>query len=199
MAKLKSINIKGKQYVTVNERLQFFRDTFKDHSLETELISVDDRTALVRAVIRDKDGRLVATGTAYERADAAGSLVNKTSHVENAETSAWGRALGCLGIGIDTSVASADEVKHATTAKVPYAAGANPLTAPATADDLARIKTLAESLGGTVEQVYDTFTGGRLPTVGQATTIISQLHIKKQNLDKELNAKAVADSPPSEL
>lgn len=111
----KTINIKGKEYVTVNERLKHFRSAFPDFSLETELIEVNDKTALIRAVIRNPQGRIVATGTAYERADNKKSLVNSTSHVENGETSAWGRALGNLGIGIDTSVASAEEVVRAET------------------------------------------------------------------------------------
>jgi gluconate kinase len=41
------------------------------------------------------------------------SYINKTSFVENGFTSALGRALGYLGIGIDTSIASANEVQNA--------------------------------------------------------------------------------------
>jgi ribose 1,5-bisphosphokinase PhnN len=41
------------------------------------------------------------------------SHINNGSHIENAETSSVGRALGFLGIGIDTSIASADEVQNA--------------------------------------------------------------------------------------
>lgn len=109
---LQTINIKGKQYVTVNERLKAFRETHKDYSLETELVEVNDRTALIRALIKDPAGRIIATGTSFERADNKKSMVNATSHVENCETSAWGRALGNFGIGIDTSVASADEIRR---------------------------------------------------------------------------------------
>ena len=43
----------------------------------------------------------------------SGSFINKTSYVENCETSAWGRALANFGIGLGTSVASADEVANA--------------------------------------------------------------------------------------
>ena len=114
MSKLKTINIKGKQYVTVNERLKAFREHFEDYALETELVEVNDKQALIRATIKDPSGRIIATGTAYERADQKGSMVNATSHVENCETSAWGRALGNFGIGIDDSVATADEVVNAT-------------------------------------------------------------------------------------
>ena len=56
-------------------------------------------------------GDIVATGHAQE--DKASSNINKTSYVENCETSAVGRALGFLGIGIETSIATADEVAMA--------------------------------------------------------------------------------------
>ena len=54
---------------------------------------------------------MLANGLAEE--SKGSTFINKTSYVENCETSAWGRALGNLGIGLDTSVASADEVKNA--------------------------------------------------------------------------------------
>lgn len=113
MSKLKTILIQGKPYVTVAERLKAFREEFEEYTLETELVSVDNVSALIRAVIKDPSGRIIATGTAYERADNKRSMVNATSHVENCETSAWGRALGNFGIGIDHSVATADEVQNA--------------------------------------------------------------------------------------
>jgi hypothetical protein len=65
----------------------------------------------MKASIFDKNDRLIATGTAYEKESS--SFINKTSFIENCETSAWGRALGNLGIGIDNSIGSADEVKNA--------------------------------------------------------------------------------------
>ena len=57
------------------------------------------------------DGRLVSTGIAHE--DKEAGYVNKTSFCEVAETSAVGRALGILGIGISQSVATYDEVRSA--------------------------------------------------------------------------------------
>lgn len=136
MSKLKTINIKGKQYVTVNERLKAFREGFEEYTLETELVSVDSASALIRAVIKDPSGRIIATGTAFERADQKGSLVNATSHVENCETSAWGRALGNFGIGIDDSVATADEVTNAAK-KPPYTP---PVEAPKKKPTLDQVK-----------------------------------------------------------
>ena len=57
------------------------------------------------------NGNVLATGHASEKDGS--SFINKTSALENAETSAVGRALGILGIGIDTSIASAEEVGNA--------------------------------------------------------------------------------------
>lgn len=110
---LKTTNIKGKEYVEVNTRVQYFRECpdYKGWSLETEIIELDEKRAVLRAVIKDKDERVIATGMAYENANS--TYINKTSYIENCETSAWGRALGNLGIGIGTSIASSEEVKNA--------------------------------------------------------------------------------------
>ena len=70
-------------------------------------------SCVIKAIIKNAEGRVVATGFAQEDRDNKLSLVNKTSFVENCETSAWGRALGNLGIGIDASIASAEEVVNA--------------------------------------------------------------------------------------
>ena len=109
MKELKSINIKGKQYVEVNERLRYFRENFKDWSLESEV--VEKTNTSIKAIIKDAEGRTRATGLAEEVKGS--TFINKTSYVENCETSAWGRALGNLGIGIETSVASYEEVANA--------------------------------------------------------------------------------------
>lgn len=111
MCKLKTIGVKGKPYVEVNERLKYFRENYHDYSLETELISNENGVCLMRAVIKNPDGVIKATGFAYEKENS--SFINKTSYIENCETSAWGRALGNFGIGIDTSIASAEEVQNA--------------------------------------------------------------------------------------
>jgi hypothetical protein len=109
--KLKTINIKGKEYVEVNERIKYFRENFKDWALTTEILELDDTRCVMKASIFDKNDRLIATGTAYEKESS--SFINKTSFIENCETSAWGRALANLGIGIDNSIASDLEVKNA--------------------------------------------------------------------------------------
>lgn len=109
----KTTNIKGKQYVEVNERVKAFKSLseFKDMSLETEILHLTDDSCVIRAVVRNVEGRILATGMAQE--DKSSSRINQTSYVENCETSAIGRALGFMGIGIDTSIATADEVNMA--------------------------------------------------------------------------------------
>jgi len=111
MTKLKTVNIKGKEYVEVNTRLKFFREVYPEYTLDTEIIEITEDTITMKAIIMNEEGRLIASGTAKERSGS--SFINKTSYVENCETSAWGRALGNFGIGLDTAVASADEVSNA--------------------------------------------------------------------------------------
>ena len=107
MCKLKTVDIKGKPYVEVNERIKYFRENYQDYSLESELVSNENGVCIVKAIIKNPNGVVKATGYAYEKEGS--SFINKTSYIENCETSAWGRALGNFGIGIDTSIASADE------------------------------------------------------------------------------------------
>ena len=111
--KFKTTNIRGKQYVEVNERIKFFRqeDEYKNWTISTEFTALDSEMCVCKAVIADTDQRVVATGHAHE--ERSGSHINKTSYVENCETSAIGRALAMMGIGIDTSIASANEVNDA--------------------------------------------------------------------------------------
>lgn len=110
---MKTINIKGKPYVQVNERVKEFRKLYPTYSLITEIVELNPDFCTIMAKVVADDGRTVATGLAREERDDKSSMVNKTSFVENCETSAWGRALGNLGIGIDESIASADEVSRA--------------------------------------------------------------------------------------
>ncbi len=103
MKQLKTVDIKGKSYVMVNERIAYFRETYPEGSIITELLSSTDGVHTFKAIAIN-NGNVLATGHAF---------INKTAALENAETSAVGRALGILGIGIDSSIASAEEVGNA--------------------------------------------------------------------------------------
>ena len=111
MTKLKTVNIKGKEYVEVNERIKHFRSNYKDWALSTAILELDNNRCVIQATVFNADDRIISTGIAYEVEGS--SFINKTSFIENCETSAIGRALGNLGIGIDTSVASYEEVANA--------------------------------------------------------------------------------------
>lgn len=110
---MKSVNIKGKEYITVNERLIFFRSQpqYKGWRISEEVVSLDDKEGLFKVTLINPEGFEMAVAHAQEYRDS--SYINKTSFVENGFTSALGRALGYLGIGIDTAIASADEVQTA--------------------------------------------------------------------------------------
>lgn len=107
---LKSIDLKGKDYIMVNERIKAFRMCYPEGTIETELISLIDGVCIFKATVKDVD-IVLGTGHAYEKEGS--SFINKTSYIENAESSAVGRALGMCGFGIDTSVASYEEVANA--------------------------------------------------------------------------------------
>ena len=109
---MKKIKIKGNDYVEVNERVKQFHKDYPNGSITTELIEMTDRFITKTTVITDVENpERKFTGIAYEKEDS--TFINKTSALENCETSSVGRALGMLGIGIDTSVASYDEVANA--------------------------------------------------------------------------------------
>ena len=108
---IKTTDIKGKEYAEVNQRIKAFRMVYPQGTIETEMLSNENGICIFKAIVSDGDGNLLGTGTAYEKEDS--SFINKTSYIENCETSAVGRALGMCGFGIDVSVASAEEVANA--------------------------------------------------------------------------------------
>ena len=107
---MKTINIKGKEYVEVNERIKHLKGNYENSSIVTYLVSDEGGKCIFKAEVL-VEGECVATGHAYEVEGS--TFINKTSYIENCETSADGRALGNFGIGIDTSVDSAEEVTNA--------------------------------------------------------------------------------------
>jgi len=144
--KFKTTNIRGKQYVEVNERIKFFRqeDRYKNWTIATDFPILDADTAVCKVTIADIDGRVVAMGHAHE--ERSGSNINKTSYVENCETSAVGRALAMLGIGIDTSIASANEVEEAIAKQQEII-------------DNPQVQKLAKKLDAPVENIMDKAVG----------------------------------------
>lgn len=119
-SKMKTTDIQGKGYAEVNQRIKAFRRICPNGTIQTELISNENGVAIFRASVLDEDGKLLGTGTAYEKEGAG--FINKTSYIENCETSAVGRALGMCGIGVEKAFASYEEVANAKLQQKPQKA-----------------------------------------------------------------------------
>lgn len=107
---IRTTDIKGKEYAEVNQRVKAFRMVYPEGTIKTTLLSNENGVCVFKAEVYDGE-TLLATGHAYEKEGS--SFINKTSYIENAETSATGRAVGLAGFGIDTSICSAEELKNA--------------------------------------------------------------------------------------
>lgn len=111
-AAIKTVNISGKQYAEVKERIKAFRMLFPMGFIRTHVELLDEDTCMATAEVgftfQEGEDCTLATGTAMEVRTA--SRINQVSFIENAETSAVGRALGMLGLGITGGVASAEEM-----------------------------------------------------------------------------------------
>ena len=111
---IKTTDIKGKDYAEVNQRIKAFRMVYPNGFILNEMTSNDNGVCIFKSSVGyydDGEQIVLGTGTAYEKENS--TFINKTSYIENCETSAVGRALGMAGFGIDTSIASAEEVVNA--------------------------------------------------------------------------------------
>jgi hypothetical protein len=100
------VNINGNDYYTVAERLTKLHQKNNNVTIITEIIKMDMEIVVVKATVSIDN--LNYSGHAQEIIGS--NKINTTSALENAETSAVGRALAFSGIGVDGSVASADEI-----------------------------------------------------------------------------------------
>lgn len=107
----KAIDIKGKNYVMVANRVIYFNDHYPDASITTEMLSVPEADTVMFKATVTPDGKRFFTG--HSQATWGDGMVNKTAALENAETSAVGRALAFMGIGVIDSIASVDEIAKA--------------------------------------------------------------------------------------
>ena len=108
------VEIRGKKYACVAERVQAFREICPNGSIETSVQLIPDDKGyicLATSIIKGEDGKTLAQDNAYEREGS--TQINRTSYIENACTSAIGRALAALGLGSETSMASAEEMANA--------------------------------------------------------------------------------------
>lgn len=183
MKKLPTINIKGKEYVQVKDRVSFFNETFPKGSIETEIVKNDDKSVIMKAAVfpvgDPKDGtKRVFTG--YSEAYREGNMGDVA--IEVAETSAVGRALGLMGIGVIEGIASADEIVKAT-GSIGSTGFAPKLASPAQQE---LIMNLAMTADYTItnEQI-------KKLTITEASKLINQL--KNAPIVPRSNAKANAE------
>ena len=112
------VSIHNKDYWTVAERIAKLRDEHPDYTVETQLISQDSEKVIMKALIYSNksvvldEAELHLVSTGYAEEIRGSSTINTTSALENAETSAVGRALAFFGLA-GTEIASADEVAGA--------------------------------------------------------------------------------------
>ena len=137
----------SKEYAEVNQRIKAFRSVYPDGFITTHIHSLENGVCVMHANVGYYSGdRMVVLGTGFAYEKEGASDINKTSYIENCETSAVGRALGMCGFGIDTSVASYEEVSNAIAQQneVPM----KPAEKPAHGD-LSGERIAAEKIGAT--------------------------------------------------
>ena len=158
-SRIKRIQIKGKQYATVAARVQAFRELCPDGSITTEIIDKVDGTVLMQSTVKDEQGKVLATGYAQEKENA--SMINKTSFIENCETSAIGRALAMIGLGSEENIASSQEVSAAISQQEKAAEEAEPdhKQEPITDLELATLETMAKKAfpGTEISKIFPTW------------------------------------------
>ena len=104
-------------YIDVPSRIKLFMARHPEGSLQMdapEFVEVEGKKWVIgRAyAYRTPDDQRPGIGTAWEIVPGT-TPFTRGSEIQNLETSAWGRAIGALGIGIDASIATLDEIQHA--------------------------------------------------------------------------------------
>ena len=115
----KAIDIKGKKYILISDRVIFFNETYPNGCIQTEQLESTDRVEFKAIVIPDAS-EPARFFTGHSQAVWGEGYINKSSALENAETSAVGRALGMMGIGVLDSIASVDEINKAVAQEKNY-------------------------------------------------------------------------------
>lgn len=186
--KLNTVNIKGKPYVLVSDRVAYFNKHFPNGSITTQLISETDAKEVVMKAIINPDVSKERCFTGYSQAVKGEGYINQTSALENAETSAVGRALGFMGIGVIDSIASADEMVKADVPRGTKLASKKQLEFIAKLCHSANIEG-AEEVEATAQSILKNpkFTLKKM-TSDEASTVINYLTTNsKQPLDGEIS------------
>lgn len=168
---LATVNIKNKDYVEVNKRVLGFRELCPEGSITTDILKLEGEMVVIKATVYDENCKILATGIAYERESS--SFINKTSYIENCETSAVGRALGFVGIGIDGSICSAEELENA---KLQQEANK-----PITQSQIKTLSALIKKKGADTDKFCELYGIGSYDelTASQYTDALAKLNKKK--------------------
>ncbi len=174
--RIKKIQIKGKQYATVAARVQAFRELCPDGTINTEIVDRQDGVVLMQARVLDENGKLLATGYAQEK--EAASMINKTSFIENCETSAIGRALAMIGLGSEENIASSQEVAAAISQQETQQEAAEPdhSQEPITDIECATLEALTKKAfpNTEIEKIFPTWPKLNKAQYAQAMTTIKE-------------------------
>ncbi len=139
----------GKKYTEVFVRVEAFRKAFgTDHGINTEILMDDGKRVVIKAAITNSAGMIVGSGMAEEIRGQGN--VNKTSALENAETSAIGRALASIGLhgGTYASLNEIDAVPRKAAAQKQQAQSTQPQsTQPPPAPPAGDMLTLKNHIG----------------------------------------------------
>ncbi len=116
--KEKAVKIQGKDYVLVSDRVLYFNEQYQNGAIETKLLSpFDSDLVVMQAIVTPDATHPERVFTGYSQEKVGDGFINKTSALENSETSAVGRALAMMGIGVIESIASVDEINKANNRK----------------------------------------------------------------------------------
>ena len=117
-SQIEGIDLKGKNYAMVAERVTAFRKIYPEGFITTDIVFNDGTTVIMKATVGyyREDGSQVVLATDYAQEVRGKGLVNGTSHIENCSTGCTGRAIGKLGIGLNGGgICSAEELVNAIT------------------------------------------------------------------------------------
>ena len=114
MQPVRTVNIRGKAYVDVAERVRLTHAAGGYSIVSSELVTIPAAPERLWARVTIQVGDRQFVGTAEAKLSARPGTADGDSPVECAETSALGRALGFAGFGLVHSIASADEVARNT-------------------------------------------------------------------------------------
>jgi hypothetical protein len=135
---LELINLKGKAYLTVAQRLIWFREERPDWSIDVSFIKLEDSYAIAKAVICDQSGKQISAG--HKREDKT----HFADFIEKSETGAIGRALALCGYG--TQFASEDLDEGSRIVDAPQTPRVKAAPAPVIGEQAVISKTIGQAL-----------------------------------------------------